>query len=235
MTQSQNISVLTDWWKQHHDFGGHVYVIYDRYKLSKCEEYLSELQWKYNQISDDQKHAFVESDIIDNSMPGRDVLEDAAKITMLVNAYREEQMNFHIQVIQEPWKDRWRVHPGSGRFAAQWICGVLMPKMIYIHFNEPDFLLPERGLKIVSTEQFINEIRFQNKQADIDFQTYYAFPTNQEDQKYTQDRDHEWNPPYSTDIPWQFLRYTEGKYFLDYKADWRNYVFDFDLDKLRNS
>ena len=236
MTQSQNISVLTDWWDKHHDLGGHVYYDYDRYTLDQCPKpYLEELAYKYSLVTDAEKEQFITSDVMDNSMPNREVMEDAAKIAMLVNAYREEQMNFHVQIIYEPWKDRWRVHPGSGRYVAQWLCGVIMCKIIYIHFNEPGFKLLTRGIKIRSPEDFVEHIQYQNKQAPIDFQTYRAFPTNKKDREWTQDRDSEWNPTIKTKKPWEFIRYSEGDHFLDYKADWRNYVFDFDLDRLRNS
>lgn len=234
MTQSQNISVLEDWWEQHHSFGGGVYIAYDRYTLSGgCQDYLEALQWKYDQISQEEKQLFASSETTDNSMKNRETLEDAAKITMLVNAFVQEKLNFHVQLVHEPWLDRWRVHPGSGRYAAQWICGMLKPKLIYTHFNEPEFKIPPGGLKIKSPDKFIEEIQFQNKDAEIDFQTYYAFPTNSEDEEYTKQRDGEWNPKISTDIPWQFLRYSEGKYFLDYKSNWREFVFDFNLDKLQ--
>lgn len=233
MTQSQNISVLTDWWEQHHDFGGHVSLVYDRYNLVSVENYLAELQFQYDQISQEHKEHFLNSDVLDNSMPGRNILEDAAKISMLVHAFKQEQMNFHVQLLQEPWFNRWRVHPGSGRYAALWLCGYLMPKMIYTHFNEPEFKFPARSLKIQSADQFLQEIQFQTT-GDPDFQTYYAFPKDSQDVALTQERDGEWRPNISTDIPWQFIRYSEGKHFVEYKTHWRKYVMDFNIDKLKN-
>lgn len=168
---------------------------------------------------------FINADITDNFMDYRDVMEDASKIYYLVNEMINEDIKFHPQVIHEPWHDRYRVHPGSGRLAALWLCGYEVFKTIYIHFDEPGFVAPPNTLKINTHQNFIMEAVTDSFSLmhPIDIQTYYAFPTEEADFLETISKDREWDPTQvQTLLPWEFIRYSEGNPFItDYKPGWR--------------
>jgi hypothetical protein len=40
------------------------------------------------------------------------------------------------------------------------------------------------------------------------------------------ERDTEWDPTIVSTVNWEFIRYSEGKYFLEYKQAWRDYALD---------
>ena len=165
-------------------------------------------------------------------MVHRGVLEDVSKIKYLTEAIMSEELIFHPQIIHEPWFNRYRVHPGSGRAIALWLCGFTQFKTIYTHFAEPGFKPPGDTIKIDSWKSLGTEILVQGNpspltsQSRYQVETFQAFPSTVKDMFLTSDKDNIWAPDIVTTKPWEFLVYSEGDKFLDYKKEWRMYGYD---------
>lgn len=214
------------------------------------EQYVVELFDKYKKIPFEQVLEFSEAQVTDNSMPNREVLEDGSKIHMLRHAYRNNDIQFNVQLLHEPWYDRWRVHPGSGRLAALWLEGAVEIPGVHIHFNTSprrywgsnwgryddlnshvtlDSLKPTHSSRLlVDTKEFLSAIVCQ-KPAEPEFETYHAFPSKSKDCFKTQQMDKEWHWHHTKNqsyMDWKFLRWSEGKNFLEHKYNWRSYAID---------
>ena len=243
----QNNLNLSKWWDVHHRGGGLVFYVPNVLDLVQSPApYVSELYDRYRQIPFEQVLEFSESVITDNSMPNREVLEDGSKIHMLRHAHRNNDLQFNVQLLHEPWYYRWRVHPGSGRLAALWLENVKEIPGVYIYFNTERITRhwtdigklahnafavskPTTDSRLLATEQeFLDAIVCQKK-TQPEFETYYAFPTKSKDCFKTQQMDLEWHWHYTSNqsyMEWKFLRWSEGKNFLEHKYHWRSYAID---------
>jgi len=199
-------------------------------------QYIIKLLEEFKSIKEKYVMNFINSDITDNYMDFRDTLEDASKIYYLTNEMVNGDIRFNPQILHEPWHDRYRIHPGSGRIAALWLCGYEVFKTIYIHFDEEGFVPPPNTIKINTHTEFLShavtdafiqfnkfDAKLGNTRDPIDIQTYYAFPTEEVDFIHTISKDREWDPDQvQTLLPWEFIRYSEGTPFItDYKPSWR--------------
>jgi len=222
-----SLITLNRWWKNHSLYKGEVYAVeMDWNDITNPEQYVDTLFKEYKQIPFEDILAFSESEVTDNSMPNREIMEDASKIHMLRHVIRNKELQFVPQVLHEPWYDRWRVHPGSGRSAALWLEGYSTLPGIYIYFNEREFRIPSNSVKMNCTEDFLDAIVLQ-KDTEPDFETYDAFPKIYKECNKTQDMDYEWHWHYiKTYRPWRFIRWSEGKSFLKHKYIWRSYAID---------
>ena len=219
-----NTDVLERWMENHRNLGGQVFLVHDTYALvGSPEQYVTKLYDSFRQLPFETVNEFVAAGVTDNTMQHRDVLEDASKIHYLRQQIRENKLAFRPQLLHEPWYDRWRVHPGSGRYAAMWMENPIdWLRSIYIYFNEPGFKIPEgaTAINLYRTEAFIDAISLQA--TCIDFTTHAAFERS--------DRDAEWHPNTVTSKPWQFLRYSEGNNFIGYKQAWRETALNLWVD-----
>lgn len=215
---------LLDWWDIHHAMGGYVALCYvDWQVLHSPLQTLIELLERYRQLDPGVVQSFMRDQVTNNEMPDRDVLEDGSKIFHLTNEMGFDDIIFTPQILHEPWYNRYRVHPGSGRLAALWLWGYERFKTIYTHFDEPGFQPPGVALRIHTPEELLMKcVSRVSNLARLDFETYYAFPTESYDKCITKQMDSVWEgEQVSTQLPWQFIRYSEGQRFLDYKRNWR--------------
>lgn len=219
-----NTDVLERWMENHRKLGGHVFLVHDTYALvGSPEQYITDLYDRFRQLPFETINEFMAAGVTDNTMQHRDVLEDASKIHYLRQMIRTGKLSFRPQLLHEPWYDRWRVHPGSGRYAAMWLENPTdWLRSIYIYFKESGFRIPD-GATAISLDDpraFIKAITLNS--TDIDFTVHNAFERSA--------RDTEWHPNITTDKGWQFLRYSEGANFIGYKQAWRDTALDLWLD-----
>ena len=164
MKQSLNTSRFNQWYTNHHRWGGRlVSATMSWNEITHPEQYVDNLFAKFKKIPFEDVLAFSESNVTDNSMDHRDILEDASKIHMLRNKLRQKKMIFHPQLIHEPWHKRWRIHPGSGRAAAMWLEGYKEIECIYTYFKENTLELPKNITKEIIPDNFYDSIFFQIK------------------------------------------------------------------------
>lgn len=220
MSLSQQCLTLTEWLNNHHNLGGSVHIVHDTISLvGSPESYINDLTDKFAALKLEDIINFMKADTLDNTMAFRDIIEDAAKFAYLKEQIRNNELLFKSQLLHEPWHDRYRVHPGSGRIAAMWDCFPDKPiDTIYIHFDEPGFEIPENSTQLHTATEVLNAVMYTYTN-NIDLVIEPAFDLT--------DRDSEWNPPISTEANWQFLRYSEGKHFISYKEAWREYALDY--------
>ncbi len=222
--------LLRHWHDRHVEQGGYVATSYvDWNFLTPPTFELIELLEKYKQIPLNRVMAFTDTVITDNAMPDRDILEDGSKVFYLVNQIEFLELMFHPQILHEPWYNRYRVHPGSGRLQALWLCGYENIKTIYTHFDEPGFVPPPKTIKLPTYKHIQKEIIFNGGAAPevIDYEFYEAFPKEHLAQIHTQKQDREWHfENHTTDKSWNFFRYSEGNAFLDFKKDWRSFAME---------
>jgi hypothetical protein len=221
--------------------------------VASPEKYVTELFDAFRSLPFDQVLEFSEAEVTDNGMPDREIMEDASKIHMLRDVYRHNEMLFNLQLLREPWYDRWRVHPGSGRLAAQWLEGRREIPGIYIHFQTKNLrrygwansvysTVVERennlfrsedaptnnSILLASVSEFKAAITNQ-KESEPEYETYFAYPTKSKDCYRTQQMDREWHWHHTSNqsyIDWKFIRWSEGKNFLKHKYNWRSYAID---------
>ena len=205
--------------------GGYVATCYvDWLTLPSPQEYIADLLTQYRALAPEQVLQFSDSMVTDNEMPYRDLMEDASKIYYLTQQLENEGLIFVPQIIHEPWHDRYRIHPGSGRALAIWLAGYERFRTIYTHFNEPEFSPPGIALRISSPQDLIRNAMHEPvlDQDFFDFETYYAFPTDPVDIEKTVYKDSVWNyDRVQTMMPWEFIRFSEGHSFLTHKGEWR--------------
>ena len=224
---------LVIWFNQHHDMGGSVYSSYfDWNSIKSPQNTIVKVLEYFIALPPHSISEFINADIIDNEMPDRNIMEDASKIAYLCNEMMFDTIKFHPQAIHEPWYDRYRIHPGSGRLAALWLCGYENFKTIYTHFDEPGFIVPKRSIPIEDELQMQSNILYSKDDwltaHPVEVETYYAFPAETKDYNHTVSKDSIWKPEMvDTLMPWEFLRYSEGKNFINmWKPAWRNEVVD---------
>lgn len=220
-------SVFEKWLDSHKFFGGKLLKIPDvRKHVPYNPQDYKDLCEKYKQVPLQDVELFCSANVYDNNMEYRDILEDGSKIYHLIKNI--DKMKFHPQIVHEPWDNRWRVHPGSGRYVALNETGNDKPiSAIYIYFNEKCFDLPEDYIDLTDMpiKEIHKELCIHGDPYDLDFTDYPAFG------KLAHDRDSEWNPPESMMnplwYPWSFIRYSEGNNFGKYKRAWRDDALEF--------
>jgi len=207
-----NYDVFEDWREKHSSQGGKLLIIPEiRSLCGDRTEYILDLYKKFSKIPLSDVEYFETCEATDNSMPYRDILEDASKIYHLSTT----NIKFVPQLVHEPWRSNpWRAHPGSGRYAALARVGQPVPG-VYTYFNEPGFIIPDGSVDLTDlpVEDIISHLSFGYVGEDIDFTTYSANGTTE--------RDGEWKPDREFKYQWEFLRYTEGKFFTQHKHNWR--------------
>lgn len=212
-----NYEVLMNWVEWHRYHGGRLVLIPDirEYVIHKPNQ-TPDMYREFAKLSREQVEQFSISEAWDNSMPDRNLMEDASKIWHLEN----QTITFLPQVLHEPWRGRWRAHPGSGRYDVLCRRGGPVPG-VYIYFNEPGYGLPQHvNLTELDLEDIVDNLCFEPTEW-IDFTSYPAFGD------YAEERDGEWKPTYPEFFEhWEFLRWSEGRYFMDYKRDWRREAVD---------
>lgn len=219
-------TLLNKWWHTHSRLGGEVWKIKcNKTLLESPENYIDKTFEQFKKLPLEDVMAFSEAEVTDNNMENREILEDASKIHYLRHCIREGGLNFIPSLLHEPWKDRYRIHPGSGRFAALWLEGYKEFDAVYIHFAENNFAVPSEGIEIMSQDDFVSTVKLR----DIEpyFETYFAFPKTAKDCRITLNMDREWQWHHTnTYQPWKFIRWSEGPEFLNYKRSWRSYGID---------
>jgi len=205
--------ILDEWWKTHHELGGSVYTVEADWDLIHSpEEYVTELYEQFRQLDIIDTIRFSEARLTDNRMENREILEDASKIYWLTGLAMENKLSFVPQLLHEPWHNRYRVHPGSGRLSAMWKAGITNFPAVYIHFGD-EFKVPPHSQRIINATEFQKSIIYQRKSVP----EYEMYPATNSAKTYAMDR--EWN--YISNTPWKFVRWSEGRKFLDYKREWR--------------
>jgi hypothetical protein len=210
--------ILDEWWEQHHKLGGQVYLTHANWDLLHSpEDYVNDLYEQFRQLDFYDILKFSEARLTNNSMPNREIMEDASKVYWLTQLAKQKKLAFVPQLLHEPWHKRYRVHPGSGRLAALWQAGFEEFPTVYIHFGD-NFVVPPNSERIKSVTQMQKNIVFQISQTP----DYEMYPATNSAKTYTMDR--EWN--YESNTPWRFVRWSEGKKFLSYKREWRACAID---------
>lgn len=223
-------SDLKSWWDRHHKLGGSVYECFLPWDFfPDFKQPLTELFKEYAELPFKDIDIFQNANIYDNDMSNRDVMEDATKTWMLYRHILDGVgIKYNPQIIHEPWYDRYRVHPGSGRLAAMWLAELNNVHCIYTHFDEPGFEPPPYSHRIYDVEGMVDAMFGKtSSKMRADISTYYAFPKDEVNAKYTNDRDSEWD--YSrveTTTRWEFVRYSEGNAFTEAKYQWRRDAMD---------
>lgn len=228
-------SQLKNWFDKHISLGGYVASCYVDWNILQNPMYdFIKLLEEYKKIEYLDIEAFAQSEVIDNTMPDRWLMEDLSKIKYLTEEILADALLFHPQVIHEPWFDRYRVHPGSGRAIALWLCGFQQFKTIYTHFDETGFAPPGHTIKLDSWKTLANEIictgPANSFRSSYDVETFDAFPLNTDHIKHTHNKDSVWAPNLISNKPWEFLVYSEGKQFLHFKREWRSHSYDMYTD-----
>ena len=117
-------SLLQEWFDNHYAMGGWTGASYLNWNVVEPPMYdIITLLEDFKKVKEKFVINFIQSDITDNFMDYRNTLEDASKIYYLTNEMVNGDIKFNPQVVHEPWHNRYRVHPGSGRLAALWLCG----------------------------------------------------------------------------------------------------------------
>jgi len=217
------------WLTNHQKLGGFLASSYVDWNIlhSPLYDIVKKLE-EYRQLPFESVMSFADADLIDNNMEYRDVLEDVSKLFYLVEAIQYNELTYNPQILHEPWHKRYRVHPGSGRLMALWLCGFEKLKTIYIHFDEPGFQPPGDCFLIKDRRTAHKEFHVNpNSLEKLQIETYPAFPKLDADCIRTHHYDHEWEWKHTyTNKFWQFMRFSEGGKFLEHKNQWRSYAID---------
>lgn len=223
-------ALLTHWFNSHHSIGGSLWdcrLPWDF--LGSPEADLYDLFERYAKLDFEQIFEFSKSHVFDNDMPDRELMEDATKIYFLVQEIEHNNLKFNPQIVHEPWYDRYRVHPGSGRLAAMWLSMFNNVRCLYTHFDEPGFEIPPYSTRIFDVEGVVETIIREGRNKTSNIEIYRAFPDQENKYEYTftKKMDSEWEPErVKTDKDWEFLRYSEGKIFVKSKREWRTYAVE---------
>jgi hypothetical protein len=213
------VTKLNAWWDKHHNLGGTVWSVDADWDIvDSPEHWIDDIYSKYSKLSFEQVLSFSEAEVTDNSMPDREILEEGSKIYYLTNEMKNKKIKHVTQLLHEPWHDRYRVHPGSGRTSALWLNNFKTFPCIYIHFNEGEFCIPKNSTQLKTKSEFIDATVFQ-EYTEPQFETYPATISYK-----TKMLDSEWT--YVSQAPWEFIRWSEGKKFLNYKKAWRETSID---------
>ena len=217
------------WLTNHQKLGGFLASSYVDWDIlhSPLYDIVKKLE-EYRQLPFESVMSFADAELIDNNMEYRDVLEDVSKLFYLVEAIQYNELQYNPQILHEPWHKRYRVHPGSGRLMALWLCGYEKLKTIYIHFDEPGFQPPGDCFLIKDRRTAHKEFHVNpNSLEKLQIETYPAFPKLKSDCIRTHHYDSEWDwTKTNTTKFWQFMRFSEGSTFLGHKNQWRSYAID---------
>lgn len=217
---------ISNWWNNHHDLGGKVYVSEFEWNYNphaSMYKYTSKLFYNFLKISKDEVEEFQNSDHFKNTTPNSDILNEASKIWYLIKQIKEGPgLMYTCQVQHEPWNSwiQYRFHPGSGRVPAIWLSEEPSLKAIYQHFDEPGFEPYHNSRLINSPMELMHEaINVDPETSGCDITTLEAFPKNRED---TPDPEwHYWKINHS-DKPWKFMRWSEGVNWPNHRTSWRS-------------
>ena len=226
--------MLQHWLNDHERKGGYLASSYVNWDILHSPMYeIVRMLEQFRSLPFEQILEFHDSEVTNNGMQDRNVMEDVSKIFYLTECIQYEELKFYPQILHEPWFNRYRVHPGSGRLIALWLCGFESIKCIYTHFNEPAFIPPGDCFKISNKYEAYKEFQimagvgFSGRPTKLGIETYSAFPKDENDCVRTHHYDHEWQWKHiTTDTDWKFMRFSEGDDFLDHKSSWRSYVID---------
>ena len=118
-------NIFINWFEKHKEMGGYVASSYVDWNIlhSPLQDFIKLIE-QYRRLPVEDVIAFQEASVTDNSMPYRNILEDGSKIFYLTQEVEFATLQFHPQIIHEPWYNRYRVHPGSGRLIA--LCYVML-------------------------------------------------------------------------------------------------------------
>lgn len=221
---------LLEWWDKHHALGGSVYECHLPWDFfPNPESMLKELFIAFANLNYAHIENFVLANIFDNDMDHRDTMEDASKIVFLVEQIEDYgKLKYTPQVVHEPWYDRYRVHPGSGRFCALWLTEANHLTCTYTHFDEPCFEVPPYSQQIYDIEGMMQAMSYLDADSiRTTIDVYDAFPKDPHVAQYANERDSVWEPDrVTTHKDWQFVRYSEGNSFVESKLAWRNRIID---------
>lgn len=216
---------LERWSENHIECGGSVWIIPDTAAVAGDPVPATErLFTAFKQLKFEAVESFVAAEVTDNSMPFRSILEDASKIHYLRQQIKDNKLKYIPQLVHQPWDNRYRVHPGSGRFAA--LCMEFPDTPIpsyYVHFGDK-FTVPAGSIEVdISDPRELLKWVMCGYFDDIEFEFYPAFTTR------AQHYDSEWKftYEYGTDVPWEFIRFGEGGTgFIQHKREWRDTALD---------
>ena len=204
---------LESWWGRHHRAGGTVWSV--DYPVEKYKTDWLALQDQASTLDPKEWRAFSTASITNNKMPNRELLEDTSKIHWLRKEFETNGITHPVQLMYEPWRNKWRVHPGSGRcIAAASLDWPTIPA-VYINFRwstEP----PWHCKKIDTVQEFVTITN--SKEFDI-------YPVTAD---VAVERDAEWDRIgldlyTNTNDAWQMCRWSEGHQFMSYKKAWREF------------
>ena len=97
-------SQLKDWFDKHNELGGYVASCYVDWNIvtSPLYEFIKLLE-AYKKIEYLDIEDFAQSEVMDNTMPDRWIMEDISKIKYLTEEIMADSLLFHPQIIHEPW------------------------------------------------------------------------------------------------------------------------------------
>lgn len=204
---------LESWWGRHHRAGGTVWSV--DYPVEKYKTDWLSLQDQASTLDPQEWRAFSTSSVADNSMANRELMEDVAKIHWLRNEFEVNGITHPVQLMYEPWRNKWRVHPGSGRcIAAASLDWPTIPA-VYVNFRWSKGV-PWPAKRLDTLQEFVkitNSTEFDIYPIDSDIAV---------------ERDGEWDRVglglYSnSNDAWQMCRWSEGYKFMSYKKAWREF------------
>lgn len=206
---------INRWWKHHHSMGGTVW--YTDYAVQSYQSDWEHLQRKAQRIPVEQWQQFANAAVTDNSMPNRETMDDYCKVRWLRNEYKTNGIVHPVTLLYERWHSKWRVHPGSGRCMAAAALDWPTIPAIYINYAWTKNHAHEQT-EITSVEQFC-EIS-----GSTNFEIYSIF------EQYAEERDSVWKVAKANTLndgrDWQFVRWSEGNNFINYKTAWRKFGTD---------
>ena len=152
--------MLQHWLNDHERKGGYLASSYVNWDILHSPMYeIVRMLEQFRSLPFEQILEFHDSEVTNNGMQDRNVMEDVSKIFYLTECIQYEELKFYPQILHEPWFNRYRVHPGSGRLIALWLCGFESIKCIYTHFNEPAFIPPGDCFKISNKYEAYKEFQ----------------------------------------------------------------------------
>lgn len=228
---SQGFHTIDGWFDHHIKLGGWIGISYLDWNILHSPLYnVVTMMEQYRALSIENVEQFCSAGVTDNNIANRNLLEDGSKVYFLLGQIMNDNLLFTPQVLHEPWHNRYRVHPGSGRAIALWLHGVEQFKSIYTHFDERAFVPPPKTIKMHSANELQKHLAYNNynsMMAMFGIESYPAFPKTGFQLQLTNNKDSEWNPEnIYTNKEWQFLVYSEGQNFLTHKMRWRSAALD---------
>ena len=205
---------IKHWWNRHHRAGGLVWRV--EYPLTSYRKDWLSLQDKAGTLNPKDWRAFRDARVTDNSMPNRDIMEDYCKVSWLREQFTVNGLTHPVTLLYERWKNRWRIHPGSGRCqaAASLDWPTIPADYIDFHWAKP------KSSWQAKTIDTVEEFKYYVNSHEFD-----VYPANSE---YAVERDSEWELEklktiWQTMDAWHLVRWSEGASFLADKRQWREH------------